>query len=129
MPGVTPIGGQGVKAYPDVYSKYKKPTLGKSGSEDMAGGTPTIQSAAQLAAQLAQTGGGATGGTTGGGGPVGGGGTPGGGVGAQVQLSPGVGSAIGKTAAEIAALKAKGPDPLLAESVQNLRNRLSADTT
>ena len=118
---VTAIGGSGggVKAYPDVYSKYKKPTLGKGGGED--GGGPTIQTAAQIAAQLAAAGGGAPGG--------GGGGAPGGGVGAQVQLSPGVGSAIGKTAAEIAAMKAKGADPNLQLQIDRLAGRLSADTT
>jgi len=118
---VTAIGGSGggVKAYPDVYSKYKKPVLGKGGVED-GGGVPTIQTAAQIAAQLAAAGGGA---------PGGGGGAAGGGVGAQVQLSPGVGSAIGKTAAEIAALKAKGADPNLQLQIERLAGRLSADTT
>lgn len=122
---VTPIPGGGIRAAPGA--KWKPAVqAGGAGSSGAGGGGGggglTIQSAAQAMAAAA--------GAPGAGAPPtpvpGGGGGP---ATTQVQLSPGVGSAIGEASAELARLKARPPDPNLQKQIDRLEARMSSDTT
>jgi len=117
----TAIPGGGIRAAPGA--KWKPSVqAGKSGyGGGGGGGGAGIQSAAAaMAAAAAAAGGGAPGG-----------GAPAAGAPAttSVQLSPGVGSAIEASAAELAKLKAQPPDPNLQKQIDRLEARLSTDTT
>lgn len=100
---ITALGGSsgGIKASPDVYKKAK--SQGISG----AGGIFNPQPAPAAVP-----------------------GTPGAPASSAIQLSPEVGKWGSEFGTELSKERAnQGPDPLLMENVQNLRNRLSTDTT
>ena len=127
---VAGFGGSGIRSSEDIYKKKATGVGGAGGARPGVGGIAgagVVSGGSAISAAALQAAAAAAGGAGGAG--AGGGGGGGGPVSAQVQLSPGVGGAIGKTAAEIAAMKAKGVDPNLQLQIDRLAGRLSTDTT